>query len=154
MEILVHRKYKKKDYTIGRLSIDGDFICNTLEDCDRGLHDGMPDWMIRNKKIPAKTAIPTGRYVVDMDTVSPRFCNRDFYMDVCDGKLPRIKGVKGFDGILIHVGTKHEHTEGCILCGMNTVVGGLTEGKEAFKKIYSLMKEAHDRGEKIFINIG
>lgn len=153
MEILVYRKWKKPDYTVGRMSIDGTLICNTMEDVDRGLDDGMQDWMIRNKKIPNVTAIPTGRYKIDMDTVSPKFSKYPFYMDVCKGKLPRLKNVKGFDGILLHCGVDHSNSAGCILVGMNTQVGKLTDSKETFKKIYALMKEAHDNGETIYITI-
>lgn len=153
MEILVYRKWKKPDYTVGRMSIDGTLICNTMEDVDRGLDDGMQDWMIRNKKIPNVTAIPTGRYKVDMDTVSPKFSKYPFYMEVCKGKLPRLKNVKGFDGILIHCGVDHSNSSGCILVGMNKQKGKLTDSKETFKTVYALMKEAHDRGETIYITI-
>jgi hypothetical protein len=153
MEVLVYRKYKKPDYCVGRMSIDGTFICNTMEDVDRGLDDGMQDWMIKNKKIPNVTAIPTGRYKIDMDTVSPKFSKYPFYMEVCQGKLPRIKNVRGFDGILIHCGVDHSNSSGCILVGMNTIKGKLTNSKETFKKIYALMKEAHDNGETIYITI-
>ena len=37
MEIRLHRKYLKKGYSIGILSINGKRICETLEDTDRGL---------------------------------------------------------------------------------------------------------------------
>lgn len=153
MEILVYRKWKKADYTVGRMSIDGTLICNTMEDTDRGLDEGMEDWQIRNKKIPNRTAIPTGRYEIDMDTVSPKFSQKEFYMQVCDGKLPRLKNVKGFTGILLHCGADHSHSSGCLLLGLNKVRGKLTDTKETFKKVYALMKEAHDRGEKIYITI-
>lgn len=153
MEILVHRIWKKENYCVGRMSIDGTLICNTMEDIDRGLDQGMPDWMIKNKKIPNVTAIPTGRYVVDMDTVSPKFSKYPFYMEVCQGKLPRIKNVKGFTGILIHCGVDHSNSSGCILVGLNTIKGKLTDSKETFKKVYALMKEAHDNGEVIHITI-
>lgn len=153
MEIVVYRKYKKDSYTVGRLSIDGTFVCNTMEDTDRGLDDGMPDWMIRNKKIPNVTAIPTGRYEIDMSTVSPRFSQKQFYMDVCQGKIPRLKNVKGFDGILIHTGNDETHSSGCLLVGLNKVRGKLTDSKETFKKVYALMKEAHNKGEAIYITI-
>lgn len=153
MEILVYRKWKKADYCVGRLYVDGECWCNTLEDVDRGLDDGMQDWMIKSKKIPTRTAIPTGRYVVDMNTVSPKFSKKDFYKEVCNGKVPRLKNVKGFEGILIHCGTDHSHTEGCILVGLNKEKGKLLEGKETFRKLYKEMKSAHDRGEIIYITI-
>lgn len=153
MEILVYRKWKKEEYTVGRLSVDGTLFCNTMEDTDRGLDDGMEMWQIKNKKIPTRTAIPAGRYIVDMDTVSPRFSKYDFYKRVCDGKLPRLKNVKGFDGILIHCGVDHTNSAGCLLVGYNTTVGKLTDGKEAFKILYKEMKRAHEEGETIYITI-
>lgn len=153
MEVLVYRKYKKPDYTVGRISIDGELIANTLEDTDRGLDDGMEDWQIKNKKIPNRTAIPTGRYEVEMNVVSPHFSKYPFYMEVCQGKLPRIKNVKGFEGVLMHCGSDHSNSSGCILLGLNKKKGKLTDSKETFKKIYALMKEAHDKGETIYITI-
>lgn len=153
MEVLVHRKWKKTSYTIGRLLINGVVVCNTLEDVDRGLDEDMPDWKIKNMKIPNVTAIPTGRYRIDMDTVSPRFSKYPFYMEVCKGKLPRLENVKGFEGILIHCGVDHSNSSGCILVGLNKEVGKLTDSKETFKKIYKMMKKAHDKGEAIYLTI-
>jgi hypothetical protein len=77
-------------------------------------------------------------------------------MDVCQGKLPRIQNVKGFDGILLHVadGPKGaDLLEGCIGVGLNKKVGQLCDGKETFKKIYAMMKEANKKGEAIYITI-
>lgn len=156
MEVLVYRKWPKEEYTVGRLFIDGSLICNTLEDTDRGLSDAMDERTVRNRKIYGKTAIPRGRYKIDMETVSPKFSKKKFYMDVCQGKLPRIKNVKGFEGILLHVadGPKGaDLLEGCIGVGLNRVKGQLCEGKDVFTKIYRLMKEAHDRGETIYITV-
>ena len=156
MEILVYRKWPKAGYCIGRMYIDGQLICNSLEDTDRGLSDAMDERTIRNRKIYGKTAIPRGRYIIDMEMVSPKFSKKEFYMDVCQGKLPRIKNVKGFQGILLHVadGPKGaDLLEGCIGIGLNKKVGQLCDGKETFKKVYALMKEAHDRGEIIYITI-
>lgn len=156
MEILLIRRYPKSDYTIGRLFVNGVLQGNTLEDTDRGLSDAMDERMIRNRKIYGKTAIPRGRYRIDMTTISPKFSKYPFYMEVCKGKLPRLQGVKGFEGILLHVadGPKGaDLLEGCIGIGMNRVKGQLCEGKETFKKVYALMKEAHARGETIYITI-
>ena len=156
MEILVYRKWPKAGYCVGRIFIDGQLYGNTLEDEDRGLSDAMSEDTIRNRKIYGKTAIPRGRYIVDMNTYSPKFAKYPFYKDVCDGKLPRIKNVKGFEGILLHVadGPKGaDLLEGCIGVGLNHNRGQLCEGKETFKKIYALMKEAHNRGENIYITV-
>lgn len=153
MKIVVDRKWKKSEYTIGRLYIDGEFFCNTLEDPDRGLDEKMDIREIRVKKIPNQTAIPTGTYDITLDVKSPKFSTYDFYDEVCDGYLPRLLNVPGFDGILIHVGSNASHSSGCILVGNNTVKGGLTNSKDVFRKLYSILKQAYDNGENINIEI-
>lgn len=153
MELKLDRKWKKEDYTVGRLYIDDEFFCNTMEDTDRGLDQDMQDFMIRSKKIPSRTAVPTGRYKVLMDTVSPKFSQKPFYMQLCKGKVPRLKDVKGFEGILIHCGNTHQHSGGCILVGKNTIKGKLTDSQETFKNLYAQMKAAYDAGQEIFITI-
>ena len=150
MEIKVDRKWKKGKYTIGRLYIDGEFICNTIEDTDRGLTQSMSEEEIKSKKIYGQTAIPTGRYKVLMNVVSPKFSQKEFYMNVCKGKVPRLEGVKGFSGILIHSAATADNVEGCIGVGYNTIKGQLTNIKEAFEKVY---KKLSSTGEEIYITI-
>ena len=103
MILTLDRKYKLPTYTIGKLYIDGEYFCDTLEDKDRGLTDDMTVSEISKIKIKNETAIPTGTYSITLNIVSPRFSVSSFYKQVCNGKLPRILNVKGFDGILIHV---------------------------------------------------
>lgn len=150
MEIKVDRKWKKEKYTIGRLYIDGEFICNTIEDTDRGLTQSMSEEEIKSKKIYGQTAIPTGRYKVLMDVVSPKFSQKEFYMNVCKGKVPRLEGIKGFSGVLIHSAATADNVEGCIGIGFNTEIGRLTSIKEAFEKVYSKLSSSK---EDIWITI-
>lgn len=144
MEIKVDRKWKKGKYTIGRLYIDGEFICNTIEDTDRGLTQNMSEEEIKSKKIYGQTAIPTGRYKVLMNVVSPKFSQKEFYMNVCKGKVPRLEGVKGFSGILIHSAATADNVEGCIGVGFNTEIGRLNSIKEAFEKVYSKLSSSKE----------
>ena len=78
MEILVERKWKKPNYTIGVMSIDGKRFCETLEDTDRGLKDSMSVAEIKAIKKPKITAIPTGTYEVTLNVVSPKFSKYPF----------------------------------------------------------------------------
>lgn len=156
MEILVERKWKKHNYTIGVMSIDGKRFCETLEDTDRGLKDSMSVAEIKAIKKPKITAIPTGTYEVTLDIFSPKFGNKSFYKKTCNGKLPRILNVKGFDGVLIHVGegpNGKDLTSGCLLVGRNTIKGGLTQSKETFILLYNKLLEAKNKKEKIIITI-
>ena len=156
MELVVDRKWKKQNYTISNLTIDGKWFCNVLEDTDRELDSSMSIAKIRELKKPSITAIPRGTYEITLDVISPKYSTNSFYKQVCNGKVPRLLNVKGFEGILIHVGDGPRGADlssGCLLCGYNKVKGQLRDGKEVFKKLYSLLKEAKSRGEKLTITI-
>lgn len=144
MKITVSRLWKKDNYTIGKLFVGGEYICDTLEDKDRGLKQNMLKNDIVRLKVPDQTAIPSGTYKVRLDVFSPRFGYQDFYRRVCKGNLPRIENTKCFDGVLFHCGNSAKDTSGCILVGYNTVVGGLTRSREAFEKFYDKIKEQKD----------
>ena len=58
MEILVERKYKKKDYTIGHVYINGEYFCDCLEDKDRNLTQNMTIAEINAVKEYGNTASP------------------------------------------------------------------------------------------------
>lgn len=148
MEILVKRIAKKSKYTIGKMYIDGQYICDTLEDADRGLNQNMSLKEINNKKVYGETAIPTGTYKVDMNTVSPKFKSR-IWAKPYGGKLPRLVLVPGYDGVLIHPGNKAKDTLGCILVGENKAVGQVLNSQVTFKKIMSILT----KGTNITITI-
>ena len=148
MEILVKRIAKKSKYTIGKMYIDGQYICDTLEDADRGLNQNMSLEAIKNKKVYGETAVPTGTYKVDMNTVSPKFKSRTWAKPY-GGKLPRLVLVPGYDGVLIHPGNKAEDTLGCILVGENKAVGQVLNSQVTFKKIMSILT----KGTNITITI-
>lgn len=145
MEIVLNRKWKKPNYTIGTLSIDGKYFCEALEDTDRGLKDTMSTGEIKTIKKPHITAIPTGTYQVTLDVVSPKFGSRKFYKEVCNGKVPRLLNVKGFDGVLIHSGNKAEDTDGCILVGRNKIVGQVVNSQDTFRELYKILSSSKDK---------
>ena len=148
MEILLKRIAKKSKYTIGKMYIDGQYICDTLEDADRGLNQNMSLEEIKNKKVYGETAVPTGTYKVDMNTVSPKFKSRTWAKPY-GGKLPRLVLVPGYDGVLIHPGNKAEDTLGCILVGENKAVGQVLNSQVTFKKVMSILT----KGTNITITI-
>lgn len=145
MELLLNRKWKKPNYTIGVLSVDGKRFCETLEDADRGLKSSMSVEQIKSLKKPHITAIPTGVYEVNINTVSPKFGSKTFYKEVCKGKVPRLLNVKGFEGILIHTGNKAEDTDGCILVGQNKVVGQVINSQATFRELYKILSNSKSK---------
>lgn len=152
MEIKVKRIAKKEAYTIGKMYIDGAYVCDTLEDKDRGLTSTMSVAQICGVKVHGETAIPTGRYLVDMKTVSPRFGGRAQYQ-FCKGRLPRLCNTPGYQGVLIHIGNTAKDTEGCILVGENKAVEQVLNSTATFRKLYPILKAADERGERIWITI-
>lgn len=153
MELIVDRKWKKQSYTISNLTIDGKWFCNVLEDADRGLDDSMSIAKIRELKKPSITAIPKGTYEITLDVISPKYCTNSFYKQVCNGKVPRLLSVKGFEGILIHAGNTDKDSAGCLLVGINLERGKVLKSQETFRKLYKMLSEAKLRGEYIRITI-
>ena len=140
MELLVTRNWKKQDYTIGRLYVNGENFCNTLEPPMKGT------------RLHPKGAIPAGRYEVTMNIISPKYSKRVAY-DWCKGRLPRLLNVPKFDGILIHAGNSALDTKGCILVGENKIKGRLVNSQKCLKRLWSILEEAHQRRERIEIVI-
>lgn len=153
MKLLVKRIAKRPTYTIGRMFVNGIRVCDTLEDTDRGLDSSMKEEVIRRKKIYGRTAVPTGTYHVDMDTVSPKFRYRTWAQPY-GGKLPRLLSVKGFEGVLIHPLNTADESYGCIGVGENKVVGKIVNSQKTFSKLMNeYLRPAYLRGEDIFLTI-
>lgn len=132
MEILVQRIAKRDDYTVGRLFVDGKYLCDTLEDRVRDL--------TKEKKVPGETAIPAGRYRVIVN-VSPKFGR----------ELPRLLDVPGFEGILIHKGNSARDSAGCVLLGENKEKGRVVNSTPYELRLTRLIKDAIEKGEEVWI---
>lgn len=153
MIIYLKRIFKGDSYTIGKLYVNGEAVCDTLEDTDRQLYSYMSREDILKRKVYGKTCIPYGLYMIDMNTVSSRLASSSFYGSSCGGKVPRLLNVKGFDGILIHAGNTDKDTLGCILVGTNNVKGQVTNSRAAFLKLYKILKSYSDKKEELYIKI-
>lgn len=137
MEIMLRRTAKKDAYTIGKLYIDGEYFCDTLEDTDRDLKQSMAPSEIAKIKVKSSTAIPVGIYKVTTSVLSPRLSKEKFYVTNCKGgRVPRLLNVPGFEGVLIHAGNVPADTDGCILLGQNKVVGQVINSKDTCIKFY------------------
>ena len=141
MDILLKRIAKRDSYTIGKLYINNNYFCDTIEDKDRALTQQMDSAAIQKIKVYAQTAIPTGKYQVVM-TYSSRFKKI----------MPLLLNVPGFSGIRIHSGNTANETEGCIITGQNKVVGKVINSRVTTSKLYSIIKKACTK-EKIYITI-
>ncbi len=152
MKLLLRRIFKGPRYTIGKLFINGVYECDTLEDQDRGLTSQMSLEEIKAKKVYGVTAIPTGTYSINMTTVSPKFKDRAWAKPY-KGILPRLENVKGYEGVLIHVGNKAEDTLGCILVGENKVKGQVINSTATFYELMTVLLKAQSAEEVIELTI-
>ena len=141
-ELLLQRRYFKDTYTIGRLSVDDEPFCDTLEDKVRDYNmDG--DLLDEGEgKIYGQTAIPYGRYRIIV-SYSPKF-KRD---------LPLLMSVPHFVGIRIHSGVHSGHTSGCILVGENKIKGGLINSRLYERELTTWLQMWQNMGEEIWITI-
>ncbi len=148
MKISHIRSFLGEKYTISHIYVDGKYFCDAIEDKDRGLTSEMTEAEIRKIKVYAQTAIPYGKYKVTIDIVSPKMSQRAVYNPI-KGKVPRLLDVKGFDGILVHIGTTEKSSAGCVIVGKNTIKGRVTDSNKVFFSLYALMQKAKAKGESI-----
>jgi len=138
LNLILKRIYFAPSYTIGKLSIETNLFCDTLEDNNKDLdHDGK----LELPKVMHETCIPFGRYEVIM-TMSSRFKQ----------VMPLLLNVPGFEGIRIHSGNTAEDTSGCILVGTNTEKGKVTGSRIKAAELYKYIEDALKIG-KVFITI-
>lgn len=133
MKLLLERLYKKEEYTIGKLYIDGIYFCDTLEDKVRIVNNNCDD------KVYGRTAIPEGTYSISL------------IFRGSNGVLtPYLNNVPCFSGILIHSGNHHEHTEGCILVGVNKVKGMVLDSRKTFNELMERFDKEQEKDDFFF----
>lgn len=142
-------------YTVGAFVLEEcGYLCDSLEDADRGLTQDMDPETIKAIKVYGETAIPKGRYEVRMDIVSPRLIDRAYALKY-GGCLPRLMNVPGFDGVLIHPFNSASESRGCI--GPGQFVAKTGKIRNSTRAFYDLMDfylvPAWKRGQKIYIEI-
>lgn len=140
-------------YTISKFYADGVYVCDMLEPPDRGLKQTMSLDEIQRLKVPGKTAIPTGLYRLDLNTVSPKFKDRSWAQPY-GGRVPRIVGIPGFSGVLIHPGTTVADTSACPLCGENKAVGKVLNSQKTFHRLMNDYFElARKNGDTVWLSV-
>lgn len=144
MNLILKRKHFLSHTTIGELYVNEAFCCYILEDIDRNLDQGMDLETIKKEKIYSQTAIPTGKYIVDI-THSQRYCK----------PMPIVLNVPGYEGIRIHPGNTDKDTSGCLIPGskFDLTAQKVTESTIAFIKLFELLKATKDKKEVISLEI-
>ena len=128
MNIDIFRIALRSDYTIGRMYINGVYLCDTLE---------LPENIALGKP-----CIPRGTYAVHL-TMSSRFHRI----------LPQLMNVPGYEGIRIHPGNTVKDTKGCILVGWNLEKGRLNDSRVDMEMLMRNLRAANYKGEAIMLRL-
>ena len=171
MKLTLNRKFKGQTYTIGDLSIDGKFFCNTIEDAVRELpatyatssritllgKDG--DVLFDSIENPSEMGelpatcpdTPRGRSCTCKEKVYAKtaipagtYKVTLQYSPRYKKKMPYLHDVPHFLGILIHSGNTEVDSAGCIIVGKNTVKGKVLESRTTFQKLYAMLESERD----------
>jgi len=139
LNLFIARNNGTNGFTGGRLYLNSNFECFTLEDEVREVQ-GEP---VERWKVPGQTAIPRGKYRVIV-SFSGHFQQR----------LPEVLNVPGYIGVRIHPGNRAEDTEGCILVGDEDPSDGfMGESRQAFGRVFAKINEAINCGEEVWITL-
>ena len=157
MKLTLTRHTFESDYTAGKLFVNAEYFCDTLEPPSRNIHidirkinDVDHRLAVVNQVLSAKNrfgkgkvAIPTGAYIVKMSP-SEKF----------KGMRPFLLSVPGFSGIMFHEGNTHNQTLGCILVGKATAdKSRLINSRTALKRLLDIIKYAEKKGEKVMLSL-
>jgi len=125
MKLVNTRLIFTENSTIGKLTVDGAFLCYILEPTDRGLDASMPLSELQRLKVFGKTAIPIGTYNLQLISGVPiinRFPWITKYYPNNTFMVPELENVPDYEAVLLHPGNYPKDTEGCSLVGM-TIAG-------------------------------
>jgi hypothetical protein len=143
MILELRRQPTVKDTTLGTLTIDGVYQCDTLEDVVREV----PGQPVHTWKLQGMTAIPVGTYRVYLAD-SPKF----------GPDTLSLESVPGFTYIRIHAGNDDADTEGCILVG--TAVpdpegdgGNVKESRAALTRLKGKLVPVIKSGELVYLTV-
>ncbi len=146
MKITIERFGYGKDSTLGRLLMDGNPVCFTIED-ER-----------RTVKVAGETCIPIGTFHVKLRTeggLHAKYAER--FRGLHEGML-WLDPVPGFTYVYLHVGNTDDDSEGCpLLVGTPAILGdGEFQGSGseiAYKLVYGRVLKALKAGELVTVEV-
>lgn len=131
MRILVERYMSNDEATLGKLYLDGEFFCWTLED------------QFQDEKVQDETRIPAGTYDIKLRDAGGMNVKYHARYDFHRGML-HLQDVPEFTWVYIHTGNIDDHTSGCLLVGDHKDEDRLTIGgsRDAYRRLYSAVVDA------------
>lgn len=127
--IKIKRIAFKDTYTIGKCTVDGEYISDSIEDKVRVLNS-------IEDKVYGETAIPAGTYKADI-----------YFSKKFGYKVVRLFDVPYFEGVYLHRGNTAKDSLGCIILGFNDKKGWVSKPTIAMNKLI----EALEGADKIIV---
>lgn len=124
----------QEGFTLGKLFVDGLYYGFTVEDQDRYLEAG-------GAKVPGKTAMPTGRYLITL------------YNSPKHGLVPLFNDVPQFSYCEIHKANVAEELQGCIGVGKVRTARGVATCAVVLQRLVEAIQAAEDEGRACFCTI-
>lgn len=126
MEVTINRFYHGEKYIIGRMYVNGTYVCDTLEP------------PLTRLQFPG--ILPSRYKLVSYPSSKFRAIR------------PLVEGVHGRTGILIHEGNTVSDTMGCILVGYNRRVARVEDSKKCVQMLLQMFKPVWKSGEEIYLS--
>ena len=143
IRLTLHRETSGEKSTIGRLYIDGEFECFTLEN----------PWLDNKRRI---SCIPEGTYEVKFRRVGGWIHKaRGLFPDMHNAVMGmlELQDVPERDYILIHWGNYPTDTQGCILVGTGRGVDAVWNSQTAYKAFYPKIADPLSCGQRVTLEI-
>ena len=146
MKITFIRYCDNDEATASLVFVDGVFFSYGLED------------QFQEVKVSGETRIPEGTYPITYRMViSPK-------TEAYRARFPwftyhlQLQDIPDFKYVYIHIGNTDGHTDGCLLVGdgIDNLASGrgfLSNSTSAFRRLYKMVGEAINDGEKCFVEI-
>lgn len=111
--LVLKRIFQNDKYTIGKLYLNDTYLCDTLEP----------------PKYVNHPCIEKGTYRIGYQ-----------YSNKFGRNMPFLLNVNGRVGIMIHSGNYPKDTKGCILLGRNLAKGSVSNSKQTFQNVNSIIQ--------------
>lgn len=142
MILRLERFRSNHEATIGRLYLDGQFLCHTLEDEYRAV------------KVKHETRIGAGRYDLRLRTWGGFHVRYSKLFKTFHRGMIELVDVPEFTDILIHVGNTDEDTSGCILLGIwRGADNFIADSRNTYARVYKQILPLIETGQLSAIQI-
>lgn len=146
MQIILERCISNEDETLGKMSVNGEHFCFTLED------------EYRVEKVKDETRIPAGEYEIILRNeggMNKRYKAK--FKSKHSGML-WLQDVPNFEWVYLHIGNTDDHTSGCILVGYGCETKPfegwrVTNSTSCYLVLSRIISEAIEEGELVTIKI-